>query len=339
MRVLKRKSSAIAGGAAHTTKVVWIVLSHFEGREAVMGTQMFGAKATPGLRRKFGWRAMTAITVLVIAGVALWSWFKPSPAPAVNKASGVVASAPAPSPALQLASAVVVQPVATVASAPVKEKLKVAKVMTAPTSAKQATVPILASTPKAPVVETPKVAEMPLVVGQASPKQPASSKLFRWTKVGGDPCNPKAGCTLEWALEKTGWPQKVQVALMAAVKGSSPETITITSGLNGSKGPTWSGWMTWGKYQPKFEMHTIAAWPDGQHEPASMWSYEDDEDMMGYTLIKVKKCGNWGGSTRVIHKKPPPVHVATAPTPQPQQPAMMPFGNNPGLGAVACIDE
>ncbi len=210
----------------------------------------------------------------------------------------------------------------------------VTKVIKVPPPAKQDAAPALSSTPKVAEVESPKATAAPIAIAEASPKPPTSSKLFRWTKVGGDPCNPKVGCTLEWALDNTGWPGDVQLALLAAVKGSSPETITITSGLGGSKGPTWSGWMTWGKYQPKFEMNTVAAWPSGQHEPASLWAYESGGTK--YNLIKVRKCGNWGGWTQVLHQKPEPVHMIARAAPQQSQPGMMPLDPVP---VVVCIDE
>lgn len=225
-------------------------------------------------------------------------------------------------------------PVAVAASAPVKNMtssipVKMPKKVTPVTP----TVASLAVAP-APAVsaasEAPAFAAVPI---QASSPKVVLGKLFRWTKVGGDPCNPKAGCTLEWALGKTGWPSDVQQGLIAVVKGSSPTTISITSGLGGSKGPTWTGWMTWGKYQPKFEMNTVAAWPSGQYEPASLWTYESGSTK--YNLIKVRKCGNWGGWTEVL-QKPAPV-LSTAPQlvletgPEPMNLGVLPI--------VACIEE
>ncbi len=110
---------------------------------------------------------------------------------------------------------------------------------------------------------------------------------FHWRKVGGDPCNPRAGCTLVWALEQSGWPQDVRAMLVDAVRTKRPQEISITSG--------WEGWMTWGQTSRKFHPNTVADWPQGQREPTSLWFV--DRGGVRYNLIKVHKCGNWGGNT------------------------------------------
>ena len=127
-----------------------------------------------------------------------------------------------------------------------------------------------------------------------------AAEPFKWTNVGGDPCNPKAGCDLSWALRKTGWPTEVKEGLVMKVKNTSPESIVITSGLAGAKDPAWRGWMTWGQYRPTFNADVIAAWPDGQYHPASHWTFVFGDTV--YHLIKVRKCGNWGGWKTVLVK-------------------------------------
>ena len=164
-----------------------------------------------------------------------------------------------------------------------------------------------------------------------------AAEPFRWTKVGGDPCNPKAGCTLVWALGETGWPQEVQSGLKAIVKSVAPETIAITSN------PPWHGWMTWGKYHPRFEPYVVAAWSDGQYQPAAHWSLEKDD--IKYHLIKVRKCGNWGGWTEFVPKpviaSPPPqkmvapIHKAQPP-PVAGKPHVEPMQLGQVPATVAC---
>ena len=127
---------------------------------------------------------------------------------------------------------------------------------------------------------------------------------FRWTNVGGDPCSPKAGCNISYALERAhvelGWPMDVLTELVKKVAKTQPETIVITSGLGGAKDAPWRGWMTWGSKVPKFKPDVIAAWPDGQYHPASHWTHEVGDTV--YHLIHVRKCGNWGGwkSSKVL---------------------------------------
>lgn len=124
----------------------------------------------------------------------------------------------------------------------------------------------------------------------------ASAAEFKWTKPGGDPCNPKAGCTLPWALGKTEWPTEVKNVFTVAVTGEIPKLYAVERG--------WKGWMTWGKYSPKFQPNTVAVWPSGHTEPAKLWS--TDYGGTRYNLVRVTKCGNWGGWTGAIPPKPEP---------------------------------
>jgi hypothetical protein len=121
--------------------------------------------------------------------------------------------------------------------------------------------------------------------------------VFRWTRVGGDRCNPRAGCTLQYALERSGWPIAVQQAFLRLVREQAGREVTITRG--------WQGWMTWGSQTAKFHPNTLADF--NQVEPALEWShvFQGAE----FVLIRVNRCQNWGGNTR----RPTP--------PQPTQPA------------------
>lgn len=116
-----------------------------------------------------------------------------------------------------------------------------------------------------------------------------ASAEYRWTRVGGDPCNPKAGCTLEWALteavKKAGWPAELKQEFISARQRVEPEVFYVTRG--------WKGWMTWGQYHRKFRSDTIASWDAKQVEPADLWRVNHRGKV--YNLIKVAKCGNWGG--------------------------------------------
>lgn len=160
-----------------------------------------------------------------------------------------------------------------------------------------------------------------------------AEKPFLWQHPGADPCNPKAGCTLDWALSKSGWPEEVQRMLGLKATTTSPTLVTITRG--------WKGWMTWGKYSPKFERYTRADFD--QVTPAREWSVAYDG--VRYVLLRPYVCKNWGGTTRpaewveVIQPSPPPSPaVISQPPVAPLTPAYPPLGPNPGLGGVVCVD-
>jgi hypothetical protein len=128
-------------------------------------------------------------------------------------------------------------------------------------------------------------------------------RVFRWTRVGGDPCNPRVGCTLAFALERSGWPLEVRQALLRMVRDYDGREVNITRG--------WQGWMTWGSQTPRFHPNTLADFP--QSEPALEWAFVHNRTE--YVLIRVSRCRNWGGYTR---------------TPTPTQPLQ------PGFPLVAC---
>jgi len=154
-----------------------------------------------------------------------------------------------------------------------------------------------------------------------------ASGPFKWTNVGGDPCNPKSGCTLEWALSQTGWPNQVKAELYLAMRTTAYTPIFLERG--------WRGWMTWGKYSPKFEKDTIADWPKGQKERASLWYYEDKDTR--YNLIRFAECKNWGGWSEAIQaplvrvEYPPASPVARVELLVPMDPGTLPL--------VVCLEE
>jgi hypothetical protein len=126
---------------------------------------------------------------------------------------------------------------------------------------------------------------------------------FHWRTVGGDPCNPRVGCTLQWGLSQTGWSARVQQMLINAVQTLRPTSVTLESG--------WRGWMTWGKTSPKFHPNTVASWPAGHKEPADEWRVKDGSAV--YVLLRVNKCKNWGG---FAFAAPPDSHVPMEPPPR-----------------------
>lgn len=153
----------------------------------------------------------------------------------------------------------------------------------------------------------------------------AAETPFPWKNPGGDPCNPKAGCTLEWALGKTGWPTEVKNVLTNSVQTERAANFEVK--------PGWKGWMTWGKYQAKYQPNTVAAWEDGHGEHALLWQSEYKGKM--FNLLRVTKCGNWGGWVEAIPPKPAPgapPKVAAVEVPKKGTP-IMPLGVLP---IVAC---
>ncbi len=139
-----------------------------------------------------------------------------------------------------------------------------------------------------------------------------------WKNPGADPCNPKVGCTIEWALGNAGLPVEVREAFPKMVKSENSKPYTVESG--------WRGWMTWGKNSPKFEPDTVAAWSKDHTEPARLWTY--DYKGLRYNLVRVTKCGNWGGWTEGIKDK---VQIESKPLAQSAN--LMPLGVLP---IVAC---
>lgn len=115
--------------------------------------------------------------------------------------------------------------------------------------------------------------------------------VFRWRHVGVNPCNPAAGCTLDWALAQAeihnGWPREVTDKFKELTRGPAEDVIL----KNG-----WTGWMTEGSTPEKVAYHpnTLAVWPADQEEPAWRWQVLF-EDIL-YSLLLVGKCKNWGGS-------------------------------------------
>lgn len=131
-------------------------------------------------------------------------------------------------------------------------------------------------------------------------QQGTAGKIFRWTTVGGDPCNPKAGCTLEWTLTRavaTGFmPRDVADEFLRMVPNTPGEEVLLP--------PGWQGFMTFGKFTPKFELHTLADWKDGRSQPAQKWTIARS-GQPPWNLYKVRACGNWGGDRSEAPAGPP----------------------------------
>ena len=148
---------------------------------------------------------------------------------------------------------------------------------------------------------------------------PAAAAEFRWTDVGGDPCNPNppVNCTLDWALGKTGWPSAVKMDLIEMVGSSRYANYEVK--------PGWRGWMTWGKYHRKFKPNTVAAWKE-RAEPAKLWVV--NHGGKGYYLIRVVRCNNWGGWIGEPIPMPavPSGPVVSGPPAAPAVPNLMPIG-------------
>lgn len=109
---------------------------------------------------------------------------------------------------------------------------------------------------------------------------------FRWTRVGGDRCNPDVGCTLEFALARSGWPVEVQRAMLRKVQTQRGHPVTITRG--------WRGGMTWGSRIPKHHPDTLADFD--QLEPALEWA--EVHNGVENVVTRVAECGNWATHTR-----------------------------------------
>lgn len=170
-----------------------------------------------------------------------------------------------------------------------------------------------------PVVKAPKIVDAPAAKAATAPAEtPPQGKPYLWTRVGADPCNPKVGCNLAWALEQSKWPADVQSELRVKARDESPVAYTMRSG--------WTGWMTWGKHERKFRANTLAQWPSGQTEASDLWSVA--RGGVSYNLVRVQKCKNWGGFTAVAHAPARPLPIAS--------PGVMPLGVIP---TVACPDE
>lgn len=117
--------------------------------------------------------------------------------------------------------------------------------------------------------------------------------LWKQSGIGKDPCNPTVGCTLEWALEQSGWPEQVSADLRRQARGRSAEFTEICAG--------WRGWMTWGKYKPKFRKDVQADWQAGHCESSLLWSTVNAGTR--YYLVQVEACHNWGGWTEAAPDK------------------------------------
>jgi hypothetical protein len=129
----------------------------------------------------------------------------------------------------------------------------------------------------------------------------AAKKLFPWKVVGGDPCNPKVGCTLEWALNRAvaqGFmPRDVADEFLRMVPNMPGEEVLVPVGVV-------LDWGTWGKFSPKFVPYVLTDFRDGQPQPAKRWTVRRP-GVGPYNLYQFKACGNWAGDRSETPPGPP----------------------------------
>lgn len=115
------------------------------------------------------------------------------------------------------------------------------------------------------------------------------SKRHSYLHPGADPCNPKVGCTLEWALQMAvqhnGWPQEAADELIKKVGTEAGEPYIVYQGQE--------FWMTGGREVPKYYTNSIASFDKDRTESSVLWYV--NVGTRRYYLIKVHICGNWAG--------------------------------------------
>lgn len=120
--------------------------------------------------------------------------------------------------------------------------------------------------------------------------------VYLWKYVGRNPY----GGTLEWALAQSGWPKEVQVALIKLWSGPHARAVFSTG--------QWFDWMSEGGKRkgtkPAVHHNVLTEWPPQQHEAADAVSFLSRR--VTYTLVKVHKCGNFGGFKDVPSVTIPP---------------------------------
>ena len=110
---------------------------------------------------------------------------------------------------------------------------------------------------------------------------------FVWTTSTDIACDPRAGCTLAWALAQTEWPTKVTKELMKKVQGESPITIFI------DQKSQWQGWFVRRTSTHTFESHAVAQFGNRTID-TKLWYVETDGKQ--YNLLRVS-CLTWAGFT------------------------------------------
>ncbi len=120
------------------------------------------------------------------------------------------------------------------------------------------------------------------------------TRILVYQRPGANPCNPKAGCTLEWAVGeavKAGKiPAHIAPQLIDDVKNGKSLAHTVKHGD--------MFWMTEGASPEKLRFSPLAraSWPDkGKTYPASHWFVAEGKTT--YHVMKIDVCGNWAGWT------------------------------------------
>ena len=106
------------------------------------------------------------------------------------------------------------------------------------------------------------------------------SAEYRWKVVGSNPYNG----TTEWAIGNSGWPDNAQLDLLVAFLLDRSKNGQICGGMT-------LDFVTFVDNGIKNNVYTD--WPMNRCYATTEYSilYED----VTYTLVKVWKCGNWGG--------------------------------------------
>lgn len=144
-----------------------------------------------------------------------------------------------------------------------------------------------------PVHQAPAqtVMSSPVLVQQVQAPTAVSAGEFKgniylWKYVGRNPY----GGTLEWALAQSGWPKEVQLALVERWNRDKKTVIVFSTGQK-------FDWMSEGGSrkgtQTAVHRNTLAQWPADEREAADSVGYSYRN--VRYTLLKVHKCGNFGG--------------------------------------------
>ena len=196
-------------------------------------------------------------------------------------ASGDSYSSPPPPPTPP-SSAVVVPPTPVV-STPVAKS-------TPPKVVTKATTRVVTAAAKLPrhTHASPKATwvRKPVAPVVAHATQPAKGTgAYRWTKETNISCDPRSGCTLEWVLGQSPWPDDVKTHLLDKVKGERPLTLVMR--------PNWQGWMVRTSTSHMLERNAVANWGNSG-VVAKFWHY--DTGAIRYNLVRVG-CKTWAGFT------------------------------------------
>jgi hypothetical protein len=120
--------------------------------------------------------------------------------------------------------------------------------------------------------------------------------VYLWKYVGRNPY----GGTLEWALTHSGWPKEVQLTLTKRWNDQKT-VVAFASGQD-------FDWMSEGGLRKGTQIavhHNVRAqWPLEEREAADSVNYLYQDVL--YTLVKVHKCGNFGGIKGQVSTSIPP---------------------------------